>query len=310
MLTNQQFIQTSLINNLFYLRTLRYFCINIQLSFYQNNERFIKDAESLGQKCEELGREIIQYADYELLKFAIQSSILSTKYTLECERLTEKLFDVKIATDITEQELQISPGVTVQVNEQTVNAIQAINQKAYVLTQNFITFCEEVRTKMLANELFSYSYPAMYDYMIEEAERYELELERIMKRDTTSPIFVLNFEYQFNNVMREGAMFIRGLVDPNQEEIIKEADQFVTEFQTLMKKYQTEGLSPEKQKELTMQSLDTLNRFIAFIERCIEGQLNSSIYFIVEPIFLDNLYSEANYFKYALSINRLAEESF
>ena len=310
MLNDRQFVQLSLINNLFYLRTIRYFCINIELSFYKNNENYSRDAKSLGEKCEELSRELIKYLDYNLLRFALASSILVTKYTLEAEELTEKLFDINIDTGITKEELTITNDKEVIIDQSVINALNEVNQKAYVLVQNFITFCNEIKDKLLTNNLFSYSYPSIYNYMIEEANVYKRELERLIRRDISSPIFVLNFEYRFNEIMRNSATFIRSLVDPIHTEIINDADSFVERFQNLVNEYKGGVLSPDKQKELTERSLDTLNEFISFIERCIEGQLGSTIYFIVEPTFLDNIYTEANYFKYGLTLNKAAEQLF
>lgn len=309
-LNDKQYVQLSLINNLFYLRTMRYFCINIELSFYKNNESYSRDAAALGEKCEELSRELIKYLDYNLLRFALASSILVTKYTLRAEELTEKLFDINIDTGITEQELAITPDTEVTIDQNVVDEIGEVNQKAYVLTQNFITFCNEIKNKLNTNNLFSYSFPSIYNFMIEEVDTYRRELNRLIRRDVSSPIFVLNFEYRFNEVMRDIATFIRSLVDPIHTEITSEADIFIERFQNLVNEYKEGPLSPERQKELTEKSLDTLNAFRTFIERCIEGQLSSSLYFNIEPTFLDNLYTEANYFKYGLTLNKAAEELF
>ena len=58
--------------------------------------------------------------------------------------------------------------------------------------------------------------------------------------------------------------------------------------------------SPEKEKLLNDETIDYMTNFISFLSKLIERILNKQLYFIVEPLFFDNLLTEANYFLYLL----------
>ena len=84
MLSDTLFIQQSLINNLFYLRTIREFCLTIQLSFYENNKSYSEIAEGFRKRYEELEEQTIILAKNRLPQEIISSDSFVTNYTLDC----------------------------------------------------------------------------------------------------------------------------------------------------------------------------------------------------------------------------------
>lgn len=302
MLSNEEFVRESLEDNLFYLRTIREFCTNIQLSFFKNNMYYINISEDFALKYEELGRRIIKYADGNLSMESLESQIFFTDYTLKCEELTEKLFNIKIDTNITKQEMNLKPGDVINPSNEMIKEIDTINKLAYNLTENFIGFCEDILEELRNQNLFSYSYLSIFEYMILESQSYLKNLERLINKYEIDPTFVSGYQYMYNKSMKDIATFIRNFVDTNSIEIINEAEQFIQDFNTLLNEYETTPLSPYNQKLLEDKSLNIVNKFRDFISRCIQKLLEKKLYFIVEPIFLDNMYTEANYFKYILEI--------
>lgn len=310
MLTDELFVLQTLANDLYYLRTIREFCANIQLAFLDNNQEYKDIAEQFALKCEELGGILIKYADGRLPKSVLDSGILVTKYTLPCEKLTEKLFDIKIATEITEKELALTPGRDYNPSQDVIDELMRVNREANVMIKNFIEFCQDIYDNQKKQNLFSYSYLAMYRYMLEEAKLFETTLERLINKDNIDPTYVIDYEYWFNISMKDAAMFIRGLVDPDSNDIFVRANSFVSEFDVLISEYKTASLSPDTQEQLTSKSLRAVERFRMFIADVIQDVLNADLYFIIEPIFLDNMYTAANYFRYILTLNRKDETDF
>ena len=303
MLPDTTFVTQSLIDHLFYLRTLREFCLNIQLSFYQNNQNIIEVAESLGKRYEELNREAVQLAEGNIPNSIIKNNYFITDYTLNCELLTEKLFGVDINTNITIDQINLIGFDNIneiEISEELLNRISTLNNNATQLTKNFIDFCRDLKKAMLEGNIFSYSYPLIYSYMIEEAALYASDLDRIQQRNNADPTYIINFQYYFSNSMMQASQFIIGLSDPNQTSIIMNADNYRKAFSNLMKKYQQSSSSPEAQQILNEEAMDLVESFRRFLGKIIDGVLNNTNYFIVEPIFLDNLLTEANYFLYLL----------
>ena len=143
--------------------------------------------------------------------------------------------------------------------------------------------------------------------MIEAAEGYQIALKRLIAFQNADPTYVSNFEYNYVKTLMDTAMYIRGLVNPTSIDIFIKAQSFVVQFTHLSEEYKAVGLTPENQLILSSRTLELVERYSEFIASVIERVLTGEVYFIIEPIFLDNIYTEANYFKYVL--NRLKEET-
>lgn len=301
MLSDASFVLQTINSNLYYLRTLREFSTNIELSFLENNTEYIETARDFGSRCEELIHILLKYANGNVSKEALDNQIFVTNYTLDCELLTEKLFPINIDTSITEELLKLEPGFSQNPSQEMINELSEVNRSALVLVTNFINFCKNISERMGNNELFSYSYISIIDAMLVEANLYQLNLNRIIARDSISPTFIVDYEYLFNNLLQRYSAFIRGLVDPRQAEVIVRAISFSNEFSLLANEYKNAIINPEVQNELKTRSIETVDRFKTFISGIIEDVLEAQTYFIVESTFLDNILTTANYFKYALT---------
>ena len=300
MLSDSSFVSQSLNSNLYFLRTIREFSTNIQLSFLSNNNEYIETAKDFSDRCEELIGILMKYANGRVSKEALNNQIFATNYTLDTELLTERLFGIDIDTSITEQQLNLIPGVDNNPSGDVINELTEVNQSSLVLVTNFISFCQNIISRMSNNDLFSYSYISLIDAMLAEANLYKLNLERIIARDTINPTFIVDYQYLFNSLLQKYSAFIRGLVDPKNAEIIVRAISFSNEFAFLASEYKTAISSPEVEEELNNRSLEAVDRFKIFLSNIIQDLLDTEAYFIVEPIFLDNILTSANYFSYTL----------
>lgn len=301
MLDDISYVSESLNSGLYFLRTLREFAINIQLSFLENNIEYIEAARDFGKRAEGLIQEFLEYANANVSNEALDNQIFVTDYTLDTERLTEKLFPIDIDITITEKQLELTPGKPIQPSEEVLRNFEDINRRSLVLVTNFIDFCKNIISRMSNNELFSYSYISLIEAMLTEANIYRNNLERIIDKNNIDPTFISDYEYLFNNLLRQYASFIRGFVDPKNAIAILRAGAFSSEFSLIANDYKNVILNPESQAELKERSIDTIDRFRMFLSSLIEDLLSAKTYFIVEPTLLDNILTTANYFKYTLT---------
>lgn len=304
MLSEVNFVQESIAINLYYLRTLREFCLNIQTSLVPFEKGYISKAESIALSCERLGNDITSFASGMVSKEALDYQIYATQYTLECEKLTEKLFNVDIDTGITEKELQLKSGEPKTVSQEMVDSMKRINAEAFSLADEFSKLCTEIVNKMEINELFSYSYIALTRFMIYETELFKSGLERLIQQFQIDPSSAANYEFYFNNSMRSIAIFIEKLVDPINEDIFDKAKWFENSFNEAEETYKTTPLTPDNQKALTEKETLLVKEFHNFMEECIKKLLAREVYFIIEPIFWDNMYTQINFFQYILNYNK------
>lgn len=304
MLSEVNFVQESIAINLYYLRTLREFCLNIQTSLVPFEKGYISKAESIALSCERLGNDITPFASGMVSKEALDYQIYVTQYTLECEKLTEKLFNIDIDTGITEKELQLKSGEPKTVSKEMVDSMKRINAEAFSLADEFSKLCTEIVDKMEINELFSYSYIALTRFMIYETELFKSGLERLIQQFQIDPSSAANYEFYFNNSMRSIAIFIEKLVDPINEDIFDKAKWFENSFNEAEETYKTTPLTPDNQKALTEKETLLVKEFHNFMEECIKKLLAREVYFIIEPIFWDNMYTQINFFQYILNYNK------
>lgn len=307
MLTEEEFYKESIDANLYYLRTLRDFCINIELSFYGDN-LYKGRAALLARESQDLGREIVTLTNGKVPSKGLNYQIFYTEYTLPIERLTEKLFNLNLSTDITEMQPKLTPTDTFEVNDELITALTSFNDRATSIASEFINLAREIRDEMTSNNLFSYSYPTMYNFMIITIELYIGELNRLKERIRKDPIIALDTEYGYNITAYEITSFLRGLIDPNATSYIEVLNNILKEiYPELLEDYNSLPLSPENQQNLTERSIAVIRRIRLLISNMLRDLLDAKLYFIIEPLAIDNFYRNINYFLYALDADMKEE---
>ena len=300
MLNDVDYVQESIAINLYYLRTLRDFCINVELSFYGNTP-YKARAESLARRSQDLGREIVTSTNGKVPSKGLSYQIFYTEYTLPIERLTEKLFTLNLGTNITEIQLRLTPTDTFEVNDNLITSMTSFNDRATSIANDFIELSKEITKEMTSNNLFSYSYPTMYNFMIITIELYIGELNRLKERTKKDPIIALDTEYGYNITAYEITSFLRGLIDPSADSYIEVLNNILNEiYPKLLEDYNSLPLSPENQQNLTERSITVIRRIRLLISNMLRDLLDAKLYFIIEPLAIDNFYRNINYFLYAL----------
>ncbi|MDD2410037.1 MAG: DUF2935 domain-containing protein [Bacilli bacterium] len=294
---NKKFYNNSITNGLVYLKTLRSFCINIQLSFLKQNDYYIKIAESFYQELVNLSNELLKSSKGMISKDIIDNKLLITEYTLPTYLLTEKLFKVKLPTNIVEEELKFQPGEYEPTYEEVIKMYE-LNKKIITVISNFKDFLTEIFNAESSGELFSYSYPFLIRIIIGLTNIFILIVERTNQNLASDPTFVCNIEYISVKLVKDFNMFLRSFVDPSREDIILKSQSFVVEVSHLITEYRIANLSPKNQEDLAVKSKKVIDRFAKFLSYVIEQLLKNEVYLIVEPVFLDNMYHSIKIIQY------------
>ncbi len=299
MLTENNFYVQSLRDHLYYLRSIKNFCITIELSFYKNNEDYIKLSEDFLNKSTELLKEAFNYTNGIVSRNAIDNQIYVTEFTLPSEKLTEKLFNIKIDKVITEEELKLKEGIR-DINSELINNIKKLNEQALIFARNFKDFCNDIRTKLDNNELFSFSYSDFFNYLFDEINTYIEDLERIMSMESYSPIYAASYEYNFATTLEKTARFIRDYVDVSRKDVYDIATYYVNSFGSIIDKYLKASISPNVQENLKVETNKLLLDYQQFLKDLLSQLINKEIYFITPPVSIDNIYSSINFYKFVL----------
>ena len=302
MLNEREFFIQSLRNHLYYLRTIRQFCITIELSFYKNNQKYIEICNDFANKCDELGREAISYTGGFVSREALDNNIYVTEFSLPCEKLTEKLFGINIDTAFTEEELRLQAGINENISSDIINKIKLLNEKALTFAKNFSTFCVEIRDKIGKNDLFSFAYSDFFNYVFDEINTYISDLERIIRMEGYSPIYAVGYEYNFSITLEKTAKFIRDWVDVKSVDVFDMASYYVNSFNEITNEYLKASISPDVQEKLSNKMREILIDYQDFLRKILRRLINKELYFITPPISLDNIYTSVNFYKFNLDI--------
>ena len=306
MLTDEMYYNESLNANLFYLRNLRDFCINIILSFYESND-YNEKLTTIAKKSQDLGREIVTYTKGEVPLDSINYQIYYTNYTLKTEELTEKLFNINLATDITKNQINLKPTETIKITEEVIKKITKFNEEALSLANEFVNLATTIKEELANNIIFSYSYPALYTFMIMTINNYINELKRLLKKENQDPIIALDIEYNYNITSYEIITFIRGLIDTLETNYINRIDEILNEYPKIIEDYNKLALTPNNQIELTTKTITIINKIENIFKDMLEDLLSAKLYFIIDPLAIDNFYRNINYFRYLLNLEEKEE---
>ena len=302
MLTDKEFYIQSLRDHLYYLRSIKEFCLTIELSFYKNNAEYIAISQNFADKANSLGKEALSYTGGFISENALESNIYVTEFSLPCEVLTEKLFGINVDTSFTEEELKFQAGLNQNINDTLVSNIKRLNEKALVFAQNFKMFCNEIREKLDNNELFSFSYSDFFSYLFDEVESYILDLQRIIAMEGYSPIYAVGYEYNFATTLQKTARFIRDWVDVSSSDVFDLANYYVNSFGEIIDLYLKASISPEVQENLATNTNNLLIDYQDFLRNILRRLINGDLYFITPPVSIDNIYKSVNFYKFVLDI--------
>ena len=120
--------------------------------------------------------------------------------------------------------------------------------------------------------------------------------------------FVRSFDSSFGKVLEK----IGNEVAKLSYDVRGNIDSFLLPQQSqhmdyIILEYENMQMTPETQKNMTLNSLELARRFKVFLEESIEKLLKKELYFISAPITKDNALTAVNYFIYNLekTINNL-----
>ena len=183
------------------------------------------------------------------------------------------------------------------VNPVIEQRVYSINQRAIELTTALIQFKTTILSNVLSCRMLTVNYPLLIDHIMREAKLYLRTVQRLQTRqDMNVDQETLEQEAFWNRIMGEHAKFVRGLLDPTENDLINTANDFGNEFDKLtadaMKAM--EGTIP--QKTVTEESLKATMAIRNFKASGTQGLLQCKIKSIVTPLLGDHILREANHY--------------
>ena len=147
---------------------------------------------------------------------------------------------------------------------------------------------------MLCCKLFTVNYPLLIEHIIREAKLYRSYIKDLEANKDIDKESIRKTELFWNQIMMEHSLFIRGLLDPTENELITTSNKFANEFSELLQKV-------NDATEMTMSNItsDTLMETIKlrdFKEAGAKGIVDCKIRSIILPLLADHVLREANHY--------------
>ena len=105
---------------------------------------------------------------------------------------------------------------------------------------------------------------------------------------------MLKTEQFWNQIMMEHALFIRGLLDPTECELLETADKFAGDYCRLLEEARQQDC--RAMNGLTRKSLETTRKYRDFKAAGTKGITGCDIRCIILPLLADHVLREANHY--------------
>ena len=287
------YVQLSLETHLFFARIMKEHSLFLEAGFQCKEKAWIRRADMFRQQFENLHRDVVMISNERVSREILESEELVTKYTIPAERRTEQLSGVAIDSRISVMQQNLSCGSKNCESREVMMAVNRINQRARKLLDGLIAFKEELLQEMLASSVYNANYPLLIKHIIREAKLYREMVCELLEKQDISKRDLRETEGFWNRIMMEHALFIRGLLDPSECELIDSADAYAAEYKELLKSARAQDCKAGKMWE---ESLGTTLRFSDFKGAGMEGILECKIASIIMPLLADHVLREANHY--------------
>lgn len=282
--------------HLFFARIMKEHSLFLMTGFPAKNADYANKANWFRMQFEALLWDAVQLAENGVRKNVLCSDEIVTDFTIGAERRTSFLTGIPIDSRITEAERNLR--ATDRYHENLCGTrevrIRELNQRALRLTDGLIAFKEKILKEMAACQLFTFNYPLLVEHILREARLYRSMTAELVSEGTVSQQNIWAMESFWNRIMMEHALFIRGLLDPSEEELIDTADEFAEEYKIL--------LEEAKQKdqmacvESTSKTIQETTRYRDFKAAGTKGITECKIAGLILPLLADHVLREANHY--------------
>ncbi|UUV13699.1 DUF2935 domain-containing protein [Clostridioides difficile] len=294
MIDNQKYVILSLELHLFFSRIMKEHALFLEAGFTNKNYNLAMEADHYKKQFEDLLSYAVSASNGIIRPDILYSEELVTTLTSAAEQKTEEFTGIEINKNITTRELNLQSGVDPQVGQDLVNYVAQLNSDAIRLLDGLINFKERVLDGVLSCTIFTSNYPLLLEHIIHEANLYRsyvVDLENKIDIESKS---AKEIELFWDHIMMEHALFMRGLLDPSEGELINTSNDFAIKFNELIEK--TNGMTDSNIKSITEETLNETVEFKDFKEAGASGIEQCKIKSIILPLLADHVLREANHY--------------
>jgi hypothetical protein len=303
MITNRDFVRQSLELHLFFARIMKEHSFFLQLGFTPRDLSFTQKADEFRMEFDRLLTDVVSLSNGVVNQDVLESGEVVTPYTLNAEMVSSFYTGVRIPTELTQMESGLMRSDNMFMNPLLIERVRVINQRAIALVSSLIQFKSTILSNVLACKMFTVNYPLLLDHIMREARLYLRLIQRLQNREIINmEREALEQELFWNRIMAEHSKFIRGLLDPTEEELIEKANDFGNEFDELTKEAKAAMNMTLPVANVTDKSLKATEELRDFKAQGTQGLIECKVKSIIIPLLGDHTLREANHYLRLLRI--------
>lgn len=293
------YVEASVNLHVFFLRIMKEHAIFLEASFPRPNASFQREADFFKVQFERLLAECIRLGGRFICSPVLESGELVTGYTRLAEGQTQQLTGISINSRITHMEQQLCQWAK---KEDTGNGchpveqrkLRQLNLRVLRLLNQFIRFKERILEEVTSCRMYTSNYPLLLEHILREARLYQSFLVELEETGEICPMKQKEMEMFWNQIMMEHALFIRGLLDPTESELIDTADYFVGEYANLLE--EARNRQDCVVRSGTQSSREVTCRYREFKAAGTKGITGCEISSVILPLLADHVLREANHY--------------
>nr|WP_302597243.1 DUF2935 domain-containing protein [uncultured Cellulosilyticum sp.] len=293
----ESYIILSLELHLFFGRIMKEHALFLEVGYTQANSNYREEARKYKKSFEKLLRMVIKCSNGVVGSSILKSGELITEYTLESEKATSRLTGCSIDESITRLEsdlMDMCMKKQTKIDGNMKNYVKQINQYGLKLLKGFIDFKERTLNYVLCCKMFTMNYPLLLEHIIREAKLYQQYIISLEGGNLNAHEDIRETELFWNQIMMEHALFIRGLLDPTENELIVSANQFAKQYASLLE--DAKNMTEETMKSVTAKTIAETIKYRDFKAAGTEGINACQIRSLILPLLADHVLREANHY--------------
>lgn len=291
----QDYIVNSLELHLFFARIMKEHAFFLKVGFLPPNADLAGESERFLRRFEELLSRAIALSGQVVRRCVLESGELFTEFTDRAECQSQRLTGTVLNRSLTAREMHLrgrNCGDSPQVSPALLRQVQRLNRDGLMLVDSLIEFKERLLCRVDSCRLFTANYPLLIEHILREARLYRAYLLELEGRSGRGCQELRNSELFWNRIMMEHALFIRGLLDPTEEELISTSDQFAQDYKRLL-----DAAAAANDRIMPCDgTLELTQRFRDFKRSGVQGIEGCQIRSLILPLLADHVLREANHY--------------
>ncbi|MBQ8688108.1 MAG: DUF2935 domain-containing protein [Ruminococcus sp.] len=286
----EDYVVESLELHLFFGRIMKEHAFFLKAGFTPVSPNHSAKAEFYRNEFEKLLDRTVTLSNGLVTGDVLCSGEIVTEFTAAAECQTEKLTGIPINKGITNRSLKLR-SCNCSNRKDNCCQVKALNRTALSLLNGLIALKEEILEKVLCCQMFTVNYPLLIEHILREAKLYRKYVQMLELNGTIAVQSMKETECFWNQIMMEHALFIRGLLDPSEEELIHSAHQFAGDYAALLKASRN-----AQEKIMSADVLTQTKKFRDFKAAGTKGIAACQIRSLILPLLADHVLREANHY--------------